>query len=314
MQRQTDSGRGQCFNSTLLERPAVVTLRFVAVLVVLDCTIAIGQENSRLFSGPQPGEELPALKAILVYGKQAGEKVDLIERAAGRPTLIVIVNGSNRPAARLTRILMNFAEMHQETLFATVVYLDKDVSAATQRLQRAVSWWKVAAPVGISLDGGEGPGSYGLNRNVNLTVFLANEGRVTNNFALVQPSETDAAKILTPVVELVGGRVPSKAEVFFLSTPTAKPENARWHTAPKDIKMRKLICAALASKDNQAARVNAAELEKYVGENKDRQIALGTLASLFLERRGRVVLDGLPIGLQFRDWRRKYAPPETESR
>ncbi len=65
---------------------------------------------------------------------------------------------------RLTRILMNFAEMRGDKLFAGVVYLDKDLSAAEQNLKRAVSWWKVGPPVGVSIDGAEGPGSYGLNR------------------------------------------------------------------------------------------------------------------------------------------------------
>jgi hypothetical protein len=295
----------------------MIAIRFIVFLVVLLCMNAenaVTQEKTRFYSGPQAGEKLPSLKVVLVYGKQAGKKVDLIEQAAGRPALIVIVNGANRPAAQLTRILMNFAEMRHESLFAAVVYLDKDVSGAEQQLKRAISWWKVAPPVGISLDGGEGPGSYGLNRNVNLTILVANKGRVTNNFALVQPSETDAAKILTPVVAVAGGRVPGNAEVFFLATPTAKPANARWHTAPTDLKMRKLICDALSAEDSQSAGIKAAVLEKYVRQSRERQVALGAVASLFLERRGRAVLDDLPISRQIHAWKRKYSPTDTQSR
>ncbi|MCH7689096.1 MAG: hypothetical protein IH899_20880 [Planctomycetes bacterium] len=199
-------------------RPAVV----IAVLFLIATDVSRAEEKTPVFSGPQAGEKLPALKVRLAYGNEAGRTVDLVERAAGKPTLLVIVNGSNRPAARLTRILMNFAEMHEDKLFAGVVYLDSDLSAAEQKLKRAVSWWKVGPPVGISIDGAEGPGSYGLNRNVNVTVLVANTGRVTSNFALVQPSETDAAKILKDVVALAGGRVPTEAEVMFLSVPTLR--------------------------------------------------------------------------------------------
>jgi hypothetical protein len=115
----------------------------VAVICVLlfGGEIATGAEKTApVFSGPQSGENLPALKVTLVYGKDAGQTVDLVERAAGKPTLLVIVNGSNRPAARLTRILMNFAEMQQAQLFAGVVYLDDDQTAAVRQLKRAVSW------------------------------------------------------------------------------------------------------------------------------------------------------------------------------
>ena len=47
-----------------------------------------------------------------------------------------------------------------------------------------------------------------MNRKVSLTVLIAQENRVTANFALVQPSLTDVPKILAKVVELIGGEVP----------------------------------------------------------------------------------------------------------
>ena len=40
---------------------------------------------------------------------------------------------------------------------------------------------------GISPDGREGPGSYGLNRNVAQTVIIAKDGKVLHNFAFTQP-------------------------------------------------------------------------------------------------------------------------------
>ena len=88
-----------------------------------------------------------------------------------------------------------------------------------------------APPVGISIDGAEGPGSYGLNRNVNVTVLVGKDGRVTANFALIQPSELDATKILGEVVKLVGGTAPTTAESIFLSMPTRRPAAAKWIAA-----------------------------------------------------------------------------------
>jgi hypothetical protein len=290
--------------------------RYVAlVLLVLLCSsngAVKGQEKTPVFSGPQAGERLAPIPVVLVYGKEAGMTVDLVKRAAGRPTLLVFVNGANRPAARLTRILMHFAEIHRKTLFAGVVYLHGDRTAAEQQLKRAVSWWQVGSPVGVSVDGAEGPGSYGLNRNVNLTVLVANKGRVTSNHALVQPSEADAAAILKNVVALAGGRVPTEAEVAFLSYPTRKPPNVRWRSAPTDATLRNLICRALAASDESTARAAAAAVDKYVGVDKARQRALGNAVAILLDSRGRVPVAKLPIAGQLRSWHKKHGPPPRQ--
>lgn len=262
----------------------------------------VGQETRNHFSGPQKGERLPELKVKLVFGEEADKTIDLVKRAAGRPTLLVIVNESNRPAARLTRCLMNFAEMRAEKLFAGVVYLDRDPKAAEQQLKQAVSWWKVAAAVGVSLEGVEGPGGYGFNRHVNVTVLVADKGRVTSNYALVQPSETDAPKILKDVVALAGGRIPTLAEVAFLSAPTAKPADAPWHIAPADVQMRRLICDALAANNSKSAHLAAIAVEEYVGDNKTRQAALNHVAKYLLQRRTREAVVGQPVAKHLRRW------------
>ena len=65
-----------------------------------------------------------------------------------------------------------------------------DKAKAEEYLTRARQSLNFIAPVGISVDGGEGPGAYGLNRNVELTILIANQNQVTANFAIVQPSVT----------------------------------------------------------------------------------------------------------------------------
>ena len=278
----------------------------IAVLILRACATAAwgSDEPDAVFSGPQPGEKLTALKVTLAYGKEVNKTIDLVERAAGKPSLLVIVNGSNRPAARLTRTLMNFAEMHKENLFGGVVYLDNDQTAAIEQLQQAVSWWKVEPPVGISVDGAEGPGSYGLNRNINITVLVASKGIVTSNFALVQPTDTDAINILKDVVTLTGGRTPDEFEVLLLSAPIHKPATAGWHVAPQDVELRRLICAALTANDEQSASSAADAVEKYVGDAQKRQVALANVTAILLE--GRTRARSHPIAKQQRQWKMKY--------
>jgi len=284
----------------------VLLLGFLAALCAASSVLSAADETA-VFSGPQLGEKLPALKVKIAYGQHATETVDLIEMAAGRPTLLVIVNGANRPAANLTRCLMNYAEMHAQSLFAGVVYLDGDPPAADQYLRQATSWWEVGPPVGISIDGAEGPGSYGLNRNVNLTVLVADKGRVTRNVPLIQPSTTDAPKILKEVVALIGGRVPNVAEVDFLGMPTRKPLNVPYQTAPSDVKMRAMICAALAAEDKTHADSVASELDQYVKDDKGRQAVLGNTASALLQGRGKAEVREIPIVEHLRKWSQEFA-------
>jgi len=289
---------------------------FLPALIVFLCGAAAShaEEQPSVFSGPQVGEKLPPLKASLAYGRDAREVVDFVELAAGRPSLMVIVNGANRPAAGLTRSLMNFAEMQGDKLFAGIVYLDGDLTAAGKYLRRAVAWWGVEPPVGVSVDGAEGPGSWGLNRNVNLTILVADKGRVTANFALIQPSLTDGPKILAVVTDLTGGRAPKNAEIVFLSIPTQKIGNATWPPAPSDIAMRRLICDALAAEDDDQARATAAAVDSYVGDNKHRQTVLGGTAAGLLKGKEYTEVRGVPIISHLRRWRDSYYVPVERRR
>lgn len=253
-----------------------------------------------VYSGPQPGEELQPLNVVRAYGDDR-ETVDLLEESAGQPTLLVFVHGANRPAARLTRVLMNYAEMRTEDgLFAAMIWLDDDRSGAEQYLKQAISWWGMGPPVGISVDGGEGPGSYGLNRNVNVTVLVANDGQVLANEALVQPSETDAPRILEHVVELIQGDVPNSAQVMFLSLPTRKPPDAPWNAAPQDVRLRRLICDTLGAADEEAAEAAALQVEAHVSVRPGEREALARVAESLT--RGRTDVGAIPAAAVLRAW------------
>ena len=271
-------------------------------------TLALAEDQ--IFSGPQTGEKLGDLNVRLAYGDVRGRQVDFVQMAQGRPIVLVLVHGANRPAARLTRAVLNYCEMYKEELFAALVYLDDDLNGAEKYLQRAVSWWGVGTPVGISIDGAEGPGHLGLNRHVNVTVLVANKERVVANFALVQPSLTDVSRILSAVGKLIGRGPPTERAVSFLSAPTNGPRNVAWRKAPQDPRLRQLICDTLAAADQQQASAAARAAEQYAGENAQRQRALGQAAALLLPtRRGATYgpsARGSPAEKYVRQWLDKY--------
>jgi hypothetical protein len=267
-------------------------------------------DDPPVFSGPQVGERLAPLQVTLAYGGETGHKTEFISQSGGKPTLLVVVNGANRPAAGLTRVLMHYAEMQPAAdLFAGIVWLTDDASGAEKYFQQAASWWGVQAPVGITVDGAEGPGSYGFNRNVNVTVLVANEKRVTANFALVQPSLTDVPKILDEVVKLTGGRPPTQAEIAYLSNPTQSFGNVRWQPAPADIELRKHICNLLAATDEPAARKAAKAIEAYVSNDNARQTDLAIAAGLIVparEAKYQARVRNSPATEYFKAWRDKH--------
>jgi hypothetical protein len=95
-------------------------------------------------------------------------------------------------------------------LQSALVFLGEDATALEQRVTRARHALPANVPVAISLEGIEGPGAYGLNRNVTLTVLVASEGTVKANFAIIDPNiPVDLPKMLEAVCEVVGGDPPA---------------------------------------------------------------------------------------------------------
>jgi len=192
-----------------------------APLFVLLAALAIGrlQAEDRVFSGPQPGEKLPEFKVRGVFEANAGKELDFVKQAAGKPIVLVFIHDVNRMSLRMTQVLTYYTAGLASSGVATgVVWLADDVTEAENLLKRQGHALSREAPTGISLDGREGPGSYGLNRNVTLTILIGKEGKVTANFPLIQPSiQADLPKVLVEVAKVSGQPVATLEDLFILA-------------------------------------------------------------------------------------------------
>ena len=196
-----------------------VLILTAASLMGLSIPATVSAEDE-VFSGPQPGEKLAAFKVQGVYDKAAGKEFAPLDEADGKPTMLVFVHKITRPGLGLVRGLTNYAKSQSETpSFSAVVWLDDDKAEAESFLNRARKSLNLQVPVGISIDGGEGPGAYGLNRNVELTILVANENKVVANFALVQPSMTDGVKIAGEFAKAIGKKPPTADELQKIAYP-----------------------------------------------------------------------------------------------
>lgn len=266
----------------------------------LFCCLFLGISSSALpaadpvFSGPQVGERLAPFKVTAVYDEAEGKAVDPITLSAGKPSMLVFVHKLSRPGIALTRSLTDYANRQSRNgAAAAIVWLDDDQSKAEAYLKRARKSLNFSVPVGVSVDGLEGPGAYGLNRNVELTILVAKDSEVTANFALVQPSVTEAAKIAAELAKLVGQPAPQQAEMEKLAHPAAamkrrmKQDQAERPDPRNESRneLRALMKSLVAPGISKSEMDNATKaIEKWVGENKQRQSSLAKMGSAVLDR------------------------------
>jgi hypothetical protein len=181
--------------------------RPLTLVLALLAAPTLAQEGPREFSGPQVGEKLTPFTAKVILGEEAGKEIDLVKAAAGKPVLIVFVHERNRPSVGLARLLGLYAATQKDKgLVSGTIYLTADATATEEWMKIAKGTLQTGIPVAISTDGQEGPGAYGLNRKVQMTVLVGKDDKVTANFALVQPSvQADAPKIAQAIVDALGG-------------------------------------------------------------------------------------------------------------
>jgi hypothetical protein len=167
-----------------------------------------GQDS--LYSGPQPGEALPAFKVLAATGPHAGREVDYIREFGNSPILLIFIRDIDRNVYRVLWPCDRYASERAEAGLKTLyVYLAPDKVEGERRMQQVTKSLNLEVPAATSIDGVEGPGAYGLNKQVALTAIVAKDGKVVANRAIIQPGALEAQRIIGDLVPLVGGRVPS---------------------------------------------------------------------------------------------------------
>ena len=294
------------------------SLRWQCCLLVIclagSTGFAWGAEDP-VFSGPQAGEKITAFKVRGVFDDLAGKEIDLIEKAQGKPILFIFVHQLTRPSNALTQGLMRYVEQHPQKLYGSLIFLGDDVTALESRLKRARHALPKKAPVTISLDGKEGPGAYGLNRNVTLTILFATKGKVVSNFALISPSlQADMPKVLTPIVEVVGGKVPTLADLGMKRSMARKPATRPNDTASAaQIDLRPLL-GPVIRKDASDEEVKRAALaaEKHFEKHPEVAVKTGRVARQIIAT-GKLGNYGTKAAQAFlKKWAEQFPEPKTK--
>lgn len=243
------------------------------------------QDNQTVYSGPQVDERLHPFSVKLALGDEVGKTIDPLMIAQGKPILLVFLHDVNRQSISMTRVLTQYAQSRaKDGLHTTVILLSDDATEAQNTLKRIQHALTPGIATGVSPDGREGPGSYGLNRSVQLTILVAKNDRVTANFALVQPSlQVDLPKLASAIVAQIGGPEPKLSELLeaggVMQNPRGNPQTSE--TSKPDPETIRSLMRPLIQLDADSKQVDrAAEaIEQAIAKSKAIEKEIGRIAS-----------------------------------
>ncbi len=258
------------------------------MLVLLSLLVSLTADES-VFSGPQPGEKLLPFVMTGVLGDDADTKIDVVDEKAAKPCVLIFVHERSRPTFGLSNLVMRLVEDRgAEKINGSLIFLSDDPTETADWMNRVPQYFPKQVRKGISVDGKEGPGSYGLNRNVAVTVLVANDNLVTANFALVQPSiEVDGPKIFKAIADVLGEETAPKIADY---QPQQRGDAAtmkhrdgtksREGTAPPQHPQIRPMLSPLIQKTATDDEVIAAakKLEEFAAEHADFRVDVGDIA------------------------------------
>lgn len=270
-----------------------------------------------VFSGPQIGEPIPDLKLVGVFDEHEGKPIEFAARLEDKEgpdaSLVVFFHQRTRPAFGLTNAIVRFAES-RKNLRSAVVFLSDDTTETTQWLGRVRQHLPGKETViGVSPDGQAGPGAFGLNRNVTLTVLVAEAGKVTANFALVQPSaQADGPSILKAIVDATGGgEVPTIDS--YIGRAGMQRRAGRATEPDNDPQLTGLLRTFINVDSDERVKEVAREIEAYVALNSAARKQLGQVCGR-VAGSGKLENYGIPSAQsQIQAWAKKFGKPNDEN-
>ena len=130
-----------------------------------------------VYSGPQPGEQLRGFSVIPASRSNRDEEFDPVALAAGKPHFLMFLDDSDIVEGLGAWLALRRIQKNSRSGFAaTVVILGKERTTEHTFNTMDDSGWDMfnrAYQIGYSPEGRDGPGAYGLNRNIRMTILIA---------------------------------------------------------------------------------------------------------------------------------------------
>ena len=263
-----------------------------------------------VYSGPQAGEVLPPFSMKLGFGERVGSEYDLLAKAGDNPLVVVFVHKRSSPAFGLANAIMKYCKQEGgKNLTFGICFLTADPTETQNWLGNIKNYFPPGTPIGFSPEGIEGPGAYGLNRNVELTVLVANEKKVTANFALVQPgAHVDGPKILAAIADAIGSEETPDINEYL-------PTNQAAQDAPIAIDPGLMAqIRKLNARDATPESIDESilEIEKIIQDRKAIQRQLGSILARWSRNKRIDAIGNEEQQKKLKQWARQFAPRMEE--
>jgi hypothetical protein len=212
---------------------------------------------------------------------------------------------------------MNYAETKQKDgMQSQLVFLSDDSTDTEAWLRRARRALPNAVSPLISVDGADGPGAYGLNRKVTLTVLVADEGKVTANFPLIQPSiQVDGPKIGRAIALALGEKKSPTLRDMGFEDRRMNMRKGRGGLSPEQQGTYRRMMGPLIQKNATEKQVEAAA--KAISEFADKHAWFKTKvhqASTLIVGGGRLANYGTAKAQGYlKTWSTEFAPAPKEN-
>ena len=239
-------------------------------------------EKDRILSGPQPGEKLTPFKVLEVINSEQVKEVEVVKPGDKGTTLICFMHKLTEPAIGLMMHVEYWAAKQTGVRGHYVMLTGDRAKSETQARGWARRPFFTKSPLSISLDGPEGPGEYGLNRNATMTVLLAKDNKVIKSFAFEDPSGRDSEPVLAALGKTLGKTAPKFTEIreSIRAERRARQEKELAKSpivklAPNtDVGLIMLRMIQTEGNKSENAKRRTKELLAWAGDNTERQAAL----------------------------------------
>lgn len=160
-----------------------------------------------VYSGPQPGERLPAFNATGIRGDRDGEEFNPVSIADGGPLVLIFQDNSvvgQKGLLLCGQALARIAERSPDGLHVSATFLVDDRTTGLLFEYDFMDKIDEVIEMSVSPDRRDGPGIYGLNRNVGMTIIVAKDSRVLHNFVFIQPMLYPDPHVFGAIAEAIG--------------------------------------------------------------------------------------------------------------
>lgn len=184
---------------------------------VKDPSSLLTDREAVVYSGPQSGERLPPFVARGMRGAIKDQAYDPVAVADGGPLVLIFQGDSVVGLKGLLLsgpVLRRIAEASPNGLLISTTFLADDPSPRSIFEYDFVDEISDVVQMSVSTDGRDGPGVYGLNRNVAMTILVARDGVVLHNFAFTQPMLYPDPHVMGAIAEAIGVDRPMLASWF----------------------------------------------------------------------------------------------------